>query len=280
MRKSWLLLALFVVLLACKPVAQPVPTKTECNPPYHEYTPEDCCLDADNNGVCDRDENATIAQIVVNKTREATPDEVRERTIMSDTLIKFRKNVTSYSYDVGTMHYKVRGTLVRVIYDHMEPLGFKVNNSIPAFITDVYVDRTSHEAVGYCDARTESTIMGKSNSDRSVCRELIDIPLKLPYEKYSPYLPEDWLDRFSHALPSNIQDNDQYVKEPTGWKAVNPVLTFQEGKNEVILKLESKSGLPIRIQTNEPVETVRQEYTWFIQDNVKPEEVVYQPFRK
>ncbi|MEM2916209.1 MAG: hypothetical protein QXT19_02540 [Candidatus Woesearchaeota archaeon] len=276
MRTIAVFLAL-IVLIACQPVIIPQQnlTVSECKPPYYEYEPGDCCLDSEPNQICDRYENRTLPRI--NKT---IIPQMPPGSHISDALLKLRQNITSYSAFKGKTQYLVRGQLARVKLEKIERPSIKINNTIPVAITDIYIDRASKEAVGYCDPRREKEIMGEFDPDRSACAKLIDVPISLPYDQYNPYLPEDWLTRFSHAQPILAETTDQYIREPTGWRLVNPVLHFQEGPSIVILRLDSKTGLPIKIEIKEGEKTDVISYNWLIHNMVKPEEVVYQKFHK
>ncbi len=277
MRPAALLFIVFLLFVACAPVAPlPTITKTECNPPYFEYTKGDCCLDSDTNGICDRDEAGIIGPIVINKTVIQGPEPVLERTVMPDAIAKFRKKVDGYSYVKGKAQYAVKGSQIRVTLDKVTSLQFSINKT-PAHITDVYVDRTSKRAIGYCDPRTEEDIMGTFDADRSKCLALVNQEITLKYDDYNPLLPEDWLLRYQNVLPARVEATDQYVRDLSGWKAVNPVVYFIEGQNEVILRLEANSGLPVKIEINEPTRTRIEEYNKFISNSVKTEDVTYQP---
>ncbi len=271
---------ILLTLVACQPaiVQQQniTSTRTECNPPYYEYTPGDCCLDSEPNQVCDRYENKTIMPAKNLTTGPQAPP----KSHISDALLKLRQNITSYSAFKEKTQYLVRGELARVKLDKIQRPNIKVNNTIPAAITDIYVDRQAREAVGYCDPRREKEILGEFDPQRSACAKLIDIPIPLPYDEYNPYLPEDWLARFSQVQPIIAETTEQYIREPTGWKLVNPVLHFQEGPSIVILRLDSKTGLPIKIEIKEGDRAQVISYNWLIHNTVKPEDVIYQKFHK
>lgn len=275
----WLVLFL-ILLAACRPAVvapQPNITVTECNPPYYEYTPSDCCLDQDTNGVCDRDEKPAEGPIVINKTKVIEPGPVLERTIMADLIAKFRQNVTSYSFTRGTDKYFVMNEFVHVKLGNFKELPFKTND-VRTYITDIFVDRRAQKAIGYCDPRTEEEIVGEFNADRSKCIKLINIPIALPYAEYNPYLPEDWLQRFSHALPARVEATDQYIKQPTGWFAVNPVLHYVSGDVPVVIRVDKRTALPVQVEVGAGPALTRTEYDWLIVNSVQKHEVEYQPF--
>jgi hypothetical protein len=278
MRNVAFLLLIVVFLASCQPavVQQQNITATECKPPYYEYTKGDCCLDSDANVICDRYENRTVAPA----KNATTGPQMPPKSLVSDALLKLRQNITSYSAFKGETQYLVRGELARIKLEKITRPGIKINKTIPAAITDIYIDRQTKEATGYCDPRREKDIMGEFDAERGACAKLIDVPIELDYGQYNPYLPEDWLTRFSHAQPILAETTDQYIREPTGWKLVNPVLHFQEGPSIVILRLESKTGLPIKIEIKEGDKAEIISYNWLIHNMVKPEEMVYQKFHK
>ncbi len=270
--RALLVFITLLFLLACKPAVilpQNI-TTTACNPPYYIYSPGDCCLDADKNDVCDRDEVQADESMAINKTAEQPA-----QFILSDSMIKFRKNVDSYSFSHGKTRYFVKGDIIHVELDKLTPTSMLINKT-PGYITDLFIDRRTKKATGYCDPRTEQTIMGSYHADRSKCHDLVNVEIPIDFETFNPVLPEDWLTRFSYAAPTKIEDTDQYVKDITGWKTVNPVLHFQDGNNEVILRLDSKTGMPIKVETSGPTPVV-ESYSWVVYNSVKPEEVIYTP---
>jgi hypothetical protein len=277
MMRNVLLVLAIIFLIGCQPavVQQKNVTVTECKQPYYEYSPGDCCLDAEPNQICDRYENSTLPQI--NKTiGPQTP----KNSHISDAMIKFRQKVTGYSYQEGETKYLVRGNLVRIEPKFIKKLDMRVNRTIPVTITDIFIDRSEKKAVGYCDPRREGEILGEFDPDRSNCARIIDMEFVLPYVDYNPILPEDWLTRFSYASPTVAQANDQYVKDLTGWKAVNPVLTFVENGDEYTLHLEMITGLPIKVNVKEGDRARVISYSDFTHNMVKQEEMVYQKFAK
>ena len=278
MRTLALFLALLFFAASCQPAIVHVDnaTKTECNPPYYEYNAGDCCLDDDANQVCDRYENRTQPQI--NKT--IGPQEPPKSPV-SDALAKFKSTVTGYSYQVGKTEYLVRGELIHIKPEFVKKLDIKVNSTIPATITDIYIDRSARKAVGYCEPKRETEILGEFDPDRSNCAKITDIELTLPYDEYNPVLPEDWLTRFSYAAPTLVEESNQYVKDFTGWKAVNPVLHFIENGDEYILRLDTRTGLPLKVEVAETEGIPKTiSFSGFVHNSVKPQEVVHQKFQK
>ncbi len=275
MRKILLLIAV-LFLAACTKVVvveQNVTTNTTCNPPYYEYVQGDCCLDEGANGVCDRDE--LLQNVTAPLPQQPVPNAV------SAALAKFRQGVTGYYYKLDTTEYFVRGNLVRVKYEKPVELDVRINNTIRTWMTDLYVDRSVPEAIAYCDIRTEREMAGTGfHADRSRCLKIVDIPIKLDFNKYDPVLPEDWLRSYEFRTPSKVEETDQYVKEPSGWKAVNPIVHFAEGRKTVILRLETKTGLPLEVETLEPPLKTAERYSFFVHNSVKPEQVVYRPYEK
>jgi hypothetical protein len=250
-------------------------TKTECNTPYYEYTAGDCCLDSEPNQVCDRYENRTIAA----KSPTLGP-QAPKSSIVSDILTKFRQNITGYSYLLGKTKYLVYGPKARILLDKVTKLDRKINSTIPVYITDIYLDRETSTTVGYCDPRREVELMGPFELDRSNCAKLINTPIDLPYTQYNPVLPEDWLTRFEKYTPTLVEEAEQFVKDPSGWMTIKPVLHFIDNGDEYKLMLESKTGLPLKIEVQEGNLKKVVTHNWFVFNSVKPQEVEYQKFQK
>lgn len=274
MRQALLIFAL-IFLVACSPI-KPLQNATviACTPPSYEYTPGDCCLDADANKACDRDEQYKPSSPTAAVVAEQEP------SALSEVIGKFENGVSSYSYKEGGAEYIVKGGLIHVKLDTFRELPTKINNTIRSYVTDLFIDREAAQAIGYCDPRSEERIVGEFNADRSNCIKIIDLPFALPYGEYNPFLPEDWLQRFANATPTLVEDTDQYVKQESGWKAVNPVLHFQENNIEYILRIDAKYGIPLRVEQRIDDKTTAQEYANTIYNTIKPAELVYQPFHK
>lgn len=277
MRAVWTTL-LIVFLVGCG--TNPGPTgevvASTCTPPQYEYTPGDCCLDAQADGVCDRDQTAstpvpTAAPAVLDPKMRVIPDAIA----------KFNQNVSSYSFKVKKDDYFIRGPLIHVRYGTFDDSRvYLYNGTIRTFITDLYVDRETKELVAYCDPRTEEEIVGEYQADRSKCIKVIDLPFTLDYHKYNPQLPEDILQDYAHREPSLVEDTEQFIKEPSGWKAVQPIVHYGDDVNEVILRLDAKTGLPLRIETRKAELTTTVSYEFFVHNRVKPAETVYKPFAR
>ena len=282
MRFKWLILVL-VMLVACQPAAQaPEEPETVCNPPYFEFKQGECCLDEDDNKICDRDEES-IAEKPIPPTEKVETIEVAPAQPIQKALAKFKEEVDSYYYKNGTGEYYVLGERVRLKFDKSFELPIIINKTIRVFITDVYVNRDRREAIGYCDLRVESERGGSGfDIQRSRCAKISDMPFELDYDIYSPLLPEDWLLRYEKVIPTLVEQSDQYIKEPSGWKAVNPIVHFSEFGTTTILRLDRKTGLPLEIEKIDEETGSKKvfSYTYFVHDTVKPEDVTYVPFGK
>lgn len=277
MRAVWFTL-LVVFLVGCSAAQSPTGevVASTCMPPNYEYAPGDCCLDSQPNQICDRDEPAATAV----PTPAAQPLDPK-MAVIPNAIANFQQNVSSYSFKIKKDDYVVRGPLIHVRYGSFdESRSYLYNGTIRTFITDLYVDRETKQLVAYCDPRTEEEIVGEYQADRSKCIKVIDLPFDLDYNKYNPKLPEDILEDYKHREPSLVEDTEQFIKEPSGWKAVNPIVHFGDDTNEIILRLDAKTGLPLRMETRKGELTTTTGYEFFVHNRVKPEETVYKPFAR
>jgi hypothetical protein len=267
---------LVVFLAACQPAVVPAPVAETpaCEPPNYQSAPGDCCLDADANKVCDRDQPVAAAP----EPQAVAP--APASPAVSDAIAKFNQNVSSYYFKIGRDEYFVRGKEIHIKLGTFRELPFKYNGTMRTHITDIFIDRTRSEAIAYCDPRTEEEIVGEFNADRSKCIKLIDIQLPLDYKEYNPELPEDWLQKYLNKEPMRVEDTDQFIKLPSGWKTVNPVLHFQDGGKTTILRLDGKTGLPLKIETTEGTLNKITSFDFFVHNTVKPEQLVHKPFAR
>jgi len=268
---------LVVFLVGCNAAQSPTGNvvASACEPPNYEYAAGDCCLDADADKVCDRDEPAPEPAPEPQVFEPAPANQA-----IADAIAKFNQNVSSYYFKIGKDEHFVRGKEVHIQLGTFRELPFKVNGTIRTHITDIFIDRSRSEAIAYCDPRTEEEIVGEFNADRSKCIKLIDIPFTLDYQEYNPELPEDWLHKYANTAPARVEDTDQFIKLPSGWKTVNPVLHFQEGDKTVILRLDAKTGLPLKIETTEGTLNKITSFDFFVHNTVKPEQLVHKLFAR
>ena len=135
------ILALF--LLSCAPKVEVV-----CKAPYIEWKAGECCLDTNNNGVCDWDE-----QKVVEKIAEEQKVEI---DIMQELLAQAPDNYWFHSYDAGQ---------VVVVGDKRHSYV-----DVEEGITDIFWDTTAKKAEELCDIKEEIIQEGdKFQPDRPIC---------------------------------------------------------------------------------------------------------------
>ena len=239
-----------------------------CNSPYIT-TGKVCCLDANSNGICDKEENSTeIAveekvKITEQKTPQvplATPESEREQVevttpeqipVVEETISEteyssklgklmsaFAQNVTSYQFRVNKDKYFVRGDRVKIIFDDVQSkYRITINGkNFPQFYYDtVYLNLDKREAVGFCEGFDENT------NKRCEGLNIKDIPLDLDYNSYNIKLPEDWLMEFLDRTYDKVEENKYYI---AGHQAT---LVAFRGTPPIDMYFAERSGLPIRI---------------------------------
>ena|SRR3989344_1577277 len=161
MIKKLIFLTFFVVLLsAC--VEKPL-----CTQPYFEYKQGECCLDENNNKICDRDEQKEEApaqpllpeekteQITLpEKTETSVEQTEEEQTTTEDPLIIGREKILNtlvtkvksvqYTYEGHT--FFVKPPNVGIVLDTIKPAGVdEEDNSL--YIDTVYLDMVTKDAL-------------------------------------------------------------------------------------------------------------------------------------
>lgn len=197
--------------------------------------------------------------------------------VVEQLLHSIRTNITSYSFFVGKTQVFVLENKMRVLFGDFVELPFETNNS-RTFLTDAYINLSSRTAVGYCDVRREERILGSFNADRSKCLKLANIPINVSFEQVYAKTPVDWLEEYQHSKPTIIETTDQYLKQPTGWFTINPVIHYEFTDKTVIMRIDKKTRMPVRIEIVEDDKVKKVEYEWLLVNQVKKEDVEYQPF--
>lgn len=216
--------------------------------------------------------------IEINKTPEPVPEPVEEELgVVEALLYSIEQNITSYSFFSGKTQVFVLGDKMHILLDDFVELDFDTNGT-RSFLTNAFLDLSTKTAVGYCDVRQEEEILGSFKADRSKCIKLINIPINVSFDDVYVKTPIDWLQEFKDTEPSIVETADQYVKQPTGWFTISPVLHYKLPEKSVIIRVDKKTKLPAKIEITKGQLIERIDYNWIIVNQVKPEEVTYQPF--
>jgi len=218
------ILAVLVLLVGCIPQEGAM---GQCKAPYKQIG-EKCCLDENNNNICDSDESAG--------TTPAPGQPVSGQALMG----QFKAALDSqggYTYKYGEDTYKVYETTVKkelAVQKKIKseaPVGPK-NIAMP-WIDVVYFDTSSGKAAAYCEGLNERA--------ETLCSgfELWDVEIPVEYSAYYEKTPTDWLVSFLGKEPAEIKE--KYRFEIPGLE-VTGIVFVEEGKT-TMLDIDPETGL-------------------------------------
>lgn len=221
MKKIILITSILAILLLVG--CLPQEGATACNAPYAKIGSK-CCMDLNNNGVCDADE------------QPFQPGQVSGVALMK----QFESALMAtggYSYKYKEDAFKVSGTTVKrelakqAKVTVAEPIGPK-KTTMP-WVDAIYFDVAENKATGYCE--------GLDDVGERMCNGygLWDVPISVDYTTYYQKTPTDWLIEFIGKEPSEVKENYRY--EISGLEVTG--LVFVEEGQTTMLDIDPKTGI-------------------------------------
>jgi len=260
----WLVLALLILLVACVPATEQV----ICTSPYIEHEGK-CCMDVNENSVCDDSEETEefekVEEKVIETVKEEPKEEMKEepetttdetteetpaeqpaeepkrelpKTQLEELMAAYAQKVKSYTYWYESDKYLIRGDKTKVRLANV----VKITNSDIAgkhyplfYIDNVYL--AEQKATGYCE--------GTDHQYGRQCAmlEIKDIPYDLYYKDYIHKTPADWLFEYYGKEPTRIEAGKYYIKG----RQVTVAVWEEEGV-ETIMYFDERLGLPLRVE--------------------------------
>ena len=181
-------------------------------------------------------EDLPPAQVVVESAPEAMP-------IAKKLLAEAQTKFTGYAFVLDDRMVIVYGNKTRHLFLKMSQLDDRTP------ITDVFVDHDKREAVAYCSLEREGRILDEAfEYERSRCKDFIDKEIIVPYEKWVPKGPLDYLREFSELEPILVENNIQTISIGGNSKTVQPSLHYVLDGKRVILRIDRRYQVPIKIE--------------------------------
>jgi hypothetical protein len=204
-----------------------------CSPPYFEWKAGECCLDENDNKICDADEKKVIEK-VMEEQKFIEEKKAEEKSILSSFLDISPDNYWFQSYNTGT---------VLVFGDKRRSYV-----SLKKDVTDIYWDLKEGTAFEVCDINEEISREGKNfQSENAMCHAFSLNIRKLSkddFEKKFPFGPVDWMLKLKDKKPILVETSFQTI----GVKSIGPVIHFLEDDGSfVILKFDYHRKVPIII---------------------------------
>lgn len=225
--KRIMILILFLFILSC---SQVIKEDSFCKHPYIEWRVGECCLDENNNFICDVDEKKIVEKI----KEEQKP--VKKVNILQDLLAQAPEKYWFQSYDAGKV----------IVIDDKRRSYVNVDKGI----TDIYWNTKNKEAVELCNIKEEIMQEGTNfQPDRPICNpDFLNIRrlTKTEYEERFPMGPVDWMIKFKDKKPFLVETFIQTL----GVKSISPIIHFLEADGSIIvLKFDYYKKIPIVVDT-------------------------------
>lgn len=237
MRLGVIIVALLLVLSACKPVViedvpepaapvePPKPQAPEPNPNVIVETPPETAV------------SEPVAEPVVNETAE--PEEtVYERPVEAPPSIMkyqviFRRDVTNYKFMYKGDQWFVQGKRAKLI-----PFRILENIYHAPFIDTIYFDLENRTVVGVCEGRDDSI------KRQCMQQNALGTKFSMPYIQFKIPLPEDWLTEYQNVYMT-VADAPKLV---TDRDTVH--LKHQSQTRVIDVYIDPAIGLPLAVLDN------------------------------
>jgi hypothetical protein len=275
--KKWVLLLLFVLIACAPPQAPPAEEKVvekvvvQC---WDGSTAEsvDKCPEKPEEKVEEKAEAPEAlppSEVIVEE-----PAVPIAKKLLADAQTKFK----GYAYVLEDQMVIVYGSKLRHMFLEISQLEDRTP------ITDVFVDLDKREAVAYCNIEREGKILDDAfDYERSRCKDYVDKPIPVPFEKWVPKGPLEYLQEFAEVEPMLVENNLQTISIGGNSKSIQPSLHYDVGGRRVILRIDRRYQVPIKVEF-EGQQSVDFRETYFDvmvvyggQQKITPEWVEYKP---
>jgi len=221
---------LLIVLAACAAEQQAGPAV--CQQPYIEWKAGECCLDANNNLICDADEPVIIPE---QKVTETSPTQM---TVVEDLLQYVPKEYSFHNFKTGVViNYNNKR---RAFMDPVETRS-----------TSIYWNLDAQRGWIVCDSDVETRQLGEMyDTDVARCTPgQIDVR-EMTRTEYVQNLdiadgPVDWMMRYKDREPYKVETQTQQL----GYRSISPVAYYEESDGSITaLKFDQYYKVPVRIE--------------------------------
>ncbi len=246
--KRWVLVLLLLAACVPQPYVQPTPTVAE---KVVEKVVVQCWdgSTADSVDKCPQKEEAAPLEAEKSSVEALPPAKVIVETppesmpiakkLLADAQTKF----DSYAFLLADRMVIVYGNKSRHLFFKMSQL----DDGTP--ITDVFVDADKKQAVAYCNLEREGHILDEAfDYTRSRCKKYIDKEIYVPYDKWVPKGPLDYLKEFAELEPILVENNIQTISIGGSSKTIQPSLHYMLDGKRVILRIDRRYQVPIKIE--------------------------------
>ena len=252
------LMAIFLLILAtaCIEIQQDESEDGLCKPPYIEFKEGECCLDKNNNQICDNDE---IEEKVPEKQEIVEKQEVQETEIVqleeeeTEEIIPAKKP-TGIIYELlekvpnKYWYYTAHDGIGGIVYGSKRASGWVgLSRKLRLF----YWDANTKEVDIFYDEVAEARLLKiKDEDSKSRSREtfLAFIKQNITGDNY-PKSPVDWMHEYADKTPIKVETNEQMLQADSIPYTSNLRLYFQEDDDIVtIMKFDKMHNVPLQVE--------------------------------
>lgn len=255
-------MAIFLLILAtaCIEIQQDKSEDTLCKQPYIEFKEGECCLDKNNNQICDNDEvennmsgkqeagPVTEKEIIEQKEILQAPAEEQEENNMTEEkpagIINELLEKVPDKYWYYTAHDGIGG----IVYGSKRASGWVgLSRKLRLF----YWDANTKEVDIFYDEVAEARLLKiKDEDSKSRSREtfLAFIKQNITGDNY-PKSPVDWMHEYADKTPIKVETNEQMLQADSIPYTSNLRLYFQEDDDIVtIMKFDKRHNVPLQVE--------------------------------
>jgi hypothetical protein len=230
-----------------------------------------CCVDLNDNQICDVDEGTETetkteekqeiitvepkqtqeqTEQVEEKTQEKPEDKLEETDLETKEeseeeippsktqylLDLYTAKQPGYKYICNKEWHKVKDDKIKIELNLPKKYTFVEVKGIRYsvfYIDTVYLDRNTLQAIGYCEQDATCTSGG-----------LLDIPIYVDYNEFKDKTPDEWLKEYAPIEPIAYEANKYYIKGKLTTRA-----TYEIEDGEIRIYYKPRTGLVMRIET-------------------------------
>ena len=253
---------LIILLLLCIALSACSSSKT-CTAPFYEFEKGVCCLDENNNKVCDRDEgqngtlgtkeiakestsskdgqtmkeNASIVNVSA-KNEKGTimqPDEKLSPQASKEKILKmFDSKVNSISYNNELGRVLIKFPYVSLQLKNTRVVDYDKDT---VYIDTLYLNMQNRTATATCETRSDT------NDER--CKELGKKIAKVSFQDYKQVTPYDWIELLRQGVVTTYASRYEKVEQ-----RIVDYVVFQSGNNKIELWLDTDYGVPVKARSS------------------------------
>jgi len=193
-----------------------------------------CCLDANDNQICDSDEVPVDTESPLQPDEESAELSVPEQMYLN----ALESAESGYGFTVVENKYFVKGNNVKVLLGDYVKLDYDYENSRLNLFDTVYLNTATTNTFGVCSGR-----LFKSKTWDKTCSAVEGIKYPLRFADYYAKTPVDWLKEYKDR---NMIYYREYDKEIRGMQT--DLMIFDEGAVLTYIWVDHQTSFPIRVQ--------------------------------